>query len=343
MTSDPKHDTNSPSKIIYDSYWSPIKNALPENITKAYLSPAGIYNSINLNTLYNEKYLIDEINLQYVSTTAVLLEPEANILEKDSRNISLIGNPSYHMSDEDYDIYVNRLTRDEEKRGGNIAKWLKRKVIPPLPATQVEVEEISQLFHQNQWKVTTYLRAEANEDNFKLLNNPTILHVATHGYFVGKEGLDQETGELNDYLNYSYQATDAMLKSGLLLAGVSNYYKSHDYPAIEDGLLTAYETTTLNLNNTDLVVLSACETGLGRIESGEGVYGLQRALKIAGANTLLMSLWKVSDQVTEELMVSFYHHLLESGDKRQAFEKAQKEIKEIYPQPHYWGAFIMLD
>ena len=141
----------------------------------------------------------------------------------------------------------------------------------------------------------------------------------------------------------SASAQEAMLNSGLLLAGVSNYFRSNKGSNIDDGILTAYEATTLNLDDTDLVVLSACETGLGRIEAGEGVYGLQRAFKIAGAKTILMSLWKVSDEVTQLLMTTFYEHWLTSGDKREAFVKAQKKIKSLHPAPYYWGAFIMVE
>ena len=119
-----------------------------------------------------------------------------------------------------------------------------------------------------------------------------------------------------------------------------NSIEGHD--SQDNGILTAYEATTLSLDETDIVVLSACETGLGEIKTGEGVYGLQRALMVAGSKSVVMSLWKVNDETTRELMTSFYHFWLSSGNKKEAFKQAQLMIKSELKDPYYWGAFVLI-
>jgi CHAT domain-containing protein len=137
-----------------------------------------------------------------------------------------------------------------------------------------------------------------------------------------------------------------MIRSGLILAGAQQAWSTGKAPENrEDGILTAYEISQMNLSNTELVVLSACETGLGDIEGNEGVYGLQRAFKIAGAKYLLMSLWKVNDQSTHELMTDFYQQWLEKGlSIPAAFRTAQSNMQKKYPDaPYHWAGFVLVE
>ena len=143
-----------------------------------------------------------------------------------------------------------------------------------------------------------------------------------------------------------------LMRSGIMLASASYAYSEQtlrdeiqaviDGEQVEDGILTAYEAMNLNLVETELVVLSACETGLGVVKNGEGVYGLQRSLQTAGAKSIIMSLWKVSDEATQKFMVAFYKEWFKVGDKREAFLHAQQIVREEYKTPYYWGAFVLV-
>jgi CHAT domain-containing protein len=137
-----------------------------------------------------------------------------------------------------------------------------------------------------------------------------------------------------------------MIRSGLILAGANHAWATGKplRPGMEDGILTAYEISQMNLSNTELVVLSACETGLGDIQGNEGVYGLQRAFKIAGAKYLIMSLWQVPDKQTSLLMTTFYKKWLEEKMKiPAAFRAAQKELREAGLDPYQWAGFVLVE
>ena len=148
----------------------------------------------------------------------------------------------------------------------------------------------------------------------------------------------------NPFANHSTETSSPPLqRSGLLLAGGNKAWKGEAIPeGVEDGVLTAAEISSLDLSRCDVVVLSACETGLGEI-TDEGVFGLQRAFKNAGVNTIIMSLWEVDDQATSLMMQTFYSNLVKGKSKRDSFSAAQNEVRKKYADPRYWAAFIMLD
>lgn len=132
-----------------------------------------------------------------------------------------------------------------------------------------------------------------------------------------------------------------LLRSGLALAGANTWLRHGTMPEeAEDGLLTAEDVTGMDLVHTELVVLSACETALGQVRAGEGVYGLRRAFRLAGARTVVMSLWKVPDDQTRDLMIEFYGGLLKSMDVSEALHEAQQAVRKKYQEPYYWAAFI---
>ncbi|MCS7028267.1 MAG: CHAT domain-containing protein [Bacteroidia bacterium] len=296
----------------YLAYWKPILKAL-NGIKTVYFSADGVYHKINLCTLQNpvtKKHVLDEIQIIYVTKTSDIVQEK--ISSSQHQKSYFIGNPKY---------LVGLYTKGNEKP----EIYWEFDNLAPLPGAEKEVTELS-LYIPNSYVSTSY---EATEEQVKSIKNPRVLHIATHGYF--KKGQYQSS-------------TQAMLNAGLLFAGVADYDKMEIRPINkEDGKLTAFEVMNMELDSTELVVLSACETGLGQA-SREGVYGLQRAFKVAGAKMIIMSLWKVNDLATQVLMKNFYQNWSVKGmSKRKAFEMAQKQTREHYREPYYWGAFIMIE
>jgi CHAT domain-containing protein/tetratricopeptide (TPR) repeat protein len=211
-----------------------------------------------------------------------------------------------------------------------------------LPDTRIEGQEIASLLGVKAWLDQTVLDAQ-----LKAVRSPRILHLATHGFFLEDQPHDPNQDRRNlAVIGAADRLAGAnwenpLLRSGLLLAGFNTWRTGGDLPAeAEDGMLTAEDVTGLDLLDTELVVLSACDTGLGAVHAGEGVFGLRRAFVVAGAKTLVMSLWKVPDQQTQELMVDFYRRLLAGTPRAQALREAQLELRKHHPHPFYWGAFI---
>ncbi len=298
---------------------------------RVYFSPDGVFHSINMKTLYNPEtgnYLGDEIDLELVTSGKdVLQEKVAPLPQKLGL---LIGNP-------DFGREANDTSRERNTDFAELLASVERgSGLSPLPGTEKEVQQIQALLKANQWRVTTLLNADATEEALKNMLKPNVLHIATHGFFQ-----EDVKGEIKYNNNPLY-------RSGLLLSGAAKTLESkvdlrgNAQIGNEAGILTAFEALNLNIDNTDLVVLSACETGLGEIRNGEGVYGLQRAFKLAGARTILMSLWKVNDQTTQELMVSFYENWFGGMSKREAFDTAQTQLRAKYEHPYYWGAFVLI-
>lgn len=311
---------------FYDIFWKPLETPTI-TCNKLYLSLDGIYNQVNINTLQdnNKQFVIDKKDIVYLTNTKDLIHLKRNIssLSK-TKNAVLFGNPNYALN----------LNWDE----------VKDMPLPELPGTKIEVEKINNILKLNAYNSKTYLKNEATESKIKQLNQPDILHIATHGFFL--EDTKTDATEKIFGIDPIKAAANPLLRSGLMFAGADNTIQQigkRENKKTDDGILNAYETILLNLDNTRLVVLSACETGLGEIKNGEGVYGLQRALQIAGSENIIISLWQVSDEVTQKLMTHFYKYYLETGNTSEAFKKSQMEIKKQYPAPFYWGAFVLIN
>jgi CHAT domain-containing protein len=323
-------------EFSYDNYWKPLRRYVRDN-TVVYLSSDGVYGQINVETLKSSSgsYVIDKNDIILVSNTKDLIKKSKPVKSKKEQQVAapltvaLFGNPTYYQQASDTSILSDSLRPANNNVRGKISS---------LPGAEKEVNELYNLLLSSNWAPKLYLNNEAEEDSVKNLKNPKVFHIATHGFFL-EDDKDNDVAVLNE------QTTrNPLLRSGLLLkngGALLEHDNVYDFNT-EDGVLTAYEAMNLNLDKTDLVVLSACETGLGEVQLGEGVYGLQRAFQVAGAKSVIMSLFKVSDNVTQELMLNFYQKWIATGDKRKSFTDAKKEIKAKYPEPIYWGSFIMI-
>lgn len=305
-------------EVSYGVYWQPIEKKA--GIASAiYLSADGVYNQINLEAIPTPdgKYVIDNTNIVLVSNTRDLCERLRDVGTKTSNNTaSMFGNPTFYLAT------TNNAT------------------ISPLPGTEEEVLQLDFLLKQKGWETKDFVEVAAAEEAVKAVSSPRIFHIATHGLYRRS----REIG-LSDQIrgNEAVMTQNPLLRTGLLLTGAGDLLSKTDYNYnIDNGILTAYEAMSLNLDQTELVVLSACETGLGDVRQGEGVYGLQRAFLVAGARVLIMSMFRVDDEATRKLMLKFYQKWLAGGDLRESFTAARKELRVEYPAPLYWGSFIMI-
>ena len=315
----------------YDQFWKPIEDQFDlRKYKQVYFSPDGIYSLINPATLFNpsdNEYLFEQCDVRIIGNPIDIIKSATN------RDTRALRAPSLLIGSPDYGAKPTEQPSPERNFLFDVTS------IPELPGTLTEVTGIGDLFMQEQLGVEVLTGEAANEEALKAKTNfsrsPQVLHIASHGFF-----------------NPEAAVFDPLSRSGLLLAQASHYndaelinaqLTSLSSPAlVQDGVLTAQEAMNLDLGGTELVVLSACETGLGVVRSGEGVYGLQRAFQTAGANAIIMSLWKVDDESTQKFMTTFYREWVRSRNKHQAFRKAEAAIREEYTDPYYWGAFVLV-
>ena len=325
----------------YEAFFSKIIDHCGQNKT-IYISPDGLYNNINIQTLYNpetDKYLVETNDLRIVSSARGFLHNKEQLpLEYNSNTAILVGNPKFDLNDSQLDILASTETNTRDVNFMDLDS-LSRSGISELPGTEIEVHKIERLLTSFDWETSTLISADATEGYLKQIESPRLVHIATHGFFYGDS--DKSSSNLIMGINQAY-SKDPLLRSGILLAGAQNTINGTNISA-QNGILTSYEARELNLLNTELVVLSACETGVGDYVSGEGVYGLQRAVIEAGAESVIMSLWKVDDIATQKLMGYFYANWIEHQlSKRESLKVAQLTLMKEYPSPYYWGAFVLI-
>lgn len=292
------------------------------------LSPDSQLNLIPFSALIDEnnQYLLENYEISYFSSGQDLIRLQADVLSKE--NPVIVANPQFDKPGMPPTRVASSTTRGTSNRTSADLASLK---YGSISGTATEAKAISTILPN----VKLLTGEAATENAIKQLNAPNILHIATHGFFLKDAPPEQLSSEGKS--KAISLATNPLLRSGLALAGF-NLRKSGD----DDGVLTALEVAGLNLAGTKLVVLSACETGLGDIANGEGVYGLRRALAIAGAESQVITLWLVDDEATKDLMVGYYGRLQKNIGRSAALRQVQLEMLKNpqYQRPYYWAAFI---
>lgn len=313
----------------YSTYWKSVDSVLA-GIRTVYLCPDGVYHFINPETFSTPSggYVADRLQVLRVSNLKEIhnLDPSIRVLPlgtPDNKEAMIVGDP---------DFYLDRNT---------LTRTLPLEHLPELPHTRKEAEGIRDMLTSGNWKCTLLTGISATEQAVRNCKSPGILHLATHGYFI-PETRSSASGNLPG-MEGAWLARNPMLRSGLLLTGsastLAGYNTSPD--EAEDGILTALEVMNMDLAGTDLVVLSACETGLGELKAGEGLLGLQRGFRIAGAHSVLMTIWNIPDAETSEVMSYFYQNFLKGGTHAEALRTTIQQVRTKYPEPYYWGGFVL--
>jgi CHAT domain-containing protein len=354
--------------LLYNYLWQPLEKSL-NDIKKIYLSPSGSIYQINIGAIpannyetISDKYLLVEMG----STRSLVTDSSTtliNVLEYPNKKAILFGGVEYDLDSNKLAAFERNENFDKHSTSfsqisitgslmGDISNSTTRgKNWQYLKWTDKEVDQIKKIFQREEINTLVYKYNDATEEHFKSISGDKaytkFLHLSTHGYFF--ENSSSNSAEISEKLTTDIpfkSSENPMIRSGLILAGGNFAWtngKSYgEY--LEDGILTAYEISQMDLSNTELVVLSACETGLGDIKGNEGVYGLQRAFKIAGVKYIIMSLWQVPDKQTSQLMIAFYKNWLNRKMTiPDAFYAAQKELRNQGLDPFQWAGFILVE
>ncbi len=335
--------------------WKPLEPYL-KDIKTVYLSPVGLLNTIAFDALPADSLnlISDTYKIVYQTTLANLLNRKP-LYKRSLKKIVLFGGIKYDVDIHKMLLNASKFHHTElvspvsgssvlaSKKTGATLSW------NYLPGTLDEVNKISKMADNEGVISFVYKGEQGSEEQFKSLEKdaPSVLHISTHGFYFGD---DAKSRKIKTYLrkdvNFVF-SDNPLLRSGLILAGGTAAFNGQKIPAkIEDGVLTASEISQLNLFKTELAVLSACQTGLGDVKGSEGVYGLQRAFKMAGADYLIYALWEVPDKQTQELMSHFYENWFSGAEIHDAFKEAQNQLKAKYAgiegAAFAWAAFVLI-
>jgi CHAT domain-containing protein/tetratricopeptide (TPR) repeat protein len=323
-------DVKQHAAVLSDKLLGPLKAHL-RGVEHILFSPDGELNLVPMAALLDESgaYMAEHYNVSYLTSGRDLLRVAGKSMT--IAGAVVIADPDYGMVRASVPRTTGTLQPQRSldlDRGG-----LKFR---PIAGTAQEAQDLKILLKLDNTSVL--LRQDASEARLKQLKGPRILHIASHGFFLSDQQFTDTMGSRRGLGSARLVANEnPLLRSGLALAGANERSSGE-----EDGILTALEAMQLDLSGTELVVLSACDSGVGEVQNGEGVYGLRRALALAGAQTQVTSLWKVSDEATRKLMVEYYRRLLQGEGRSSALRQVQRALLKdpMFAHPYYWASFI---
>ena len=333
---------------LYNAIWKPLEKYL-NGVENVYFAPSGKFYNVGIEYLPDEsgEIFANKYNVYRLSSTRELALPH---IVNPNKNAAVYGGLVYNFGRGDWlDLvdYQDEIAMETSFRDLPDISEDQRAGITFLQGAKIESDEIVNILRNNHYLVSQGTGMLGTETNFKKLSGSgvKILHIATHGFYE-PENKEQKMTDFLMTNDKSNKEDNSLSRSGLFLAGANSALdpkKRKEIPeGFDDGILTAKEISRMDLKGLDLVVLSACQTGLGEVTS-EGVFGLQRGFKKAGAQTIVMSLWKVDDNATKDLMTEFYKNLVSGKTKREAFISAQEFLRNKYQDPRKWAAFVMVD
>jgi CHAT domain-containing protein/Tfp pilus assembly protein PilF len=333
----------APARALEALVFEPLRPLLGE-ARRLFVSPDGQLSLVPFAALHDGKrFLVDAYEITYLTSGRDLLPRPADAAR--SRSVVVLADPDFGARPDAAPVEQRTVAERDyalpPPRPPVARADLRSEAWMPLPGTRQEAESLRALFP----KAQVFIGAEATKERLLHVAAPGILHVATHGFFLedesgapgGARGVGVVGGPAGPARPPS-RATNPLLRSGLVLAGAASAGSSQ--VRLDTALVTALELAGADLWGTQLVVLSACDTGRGDVRLGQGVYGLRRALVAAGAETVVMSLWKVDDETTRALMESYYRNLLAGKGRTAALGAAMQELRAARPHPYFWAPFI---
>jgi CHAT domain-containing protein len=335
-------------RAVYDLVLKPVESLIKDR--KLFISPDGNLNLIPFEVLLDGKgkYLLENHDVGYVGAGRDIVKFTDQKGQK--RSVLIMADPDYDVGLQEKEKIAGQMGVTGTRLRGIVSRDAVGMHFDRLPDTKPEADAIASIlkdrFHPN---VENYQAKKAMEEILFNVRNPWILHLATHGYFLKAEEVrqDENLGRVRMPQKESRVFNQGpafagienpMLRSGIVLAGVNASLRE----GRDDGMVSAEKILGLRLKGTDLVVLSACETGVGDVQSGEGVFGLKRSFILSGAKTIVMSLWSVPSRETTELMTDFYARMSRGDSKSAALKHAKLKLMKKSTNPFFWGAFVMV-